>query len=220
MLDHILEKIKPDEDLPARTRIIDIRNRALNGTLYDVLPHPFYREESPAKEYIPLTERRPSVRSGLVKTVVDDSVSLLFSEGHFPALQLDDEGAKEALEAVIKNARIKEAMIDAATRGSVGSVAIWVRFLDKRVFVSALETTYLTPDWMPDAPDTLKGVRELRKVTGRQLRDAGYPLEEGDDGTLYWLAGAPGTAPRKPGISRSRWAAKTRTRRRVTASAA
>ncbi len=44
----------------------------------------FMRREAQAGEYIPLRLRRPSVRYPLCRTVVEDSVSLLFSEGHFP----------------------------------------------------------------------------------------------------------------------------------------
>ena len=36
--------------------------------------------------YVPLSQRRPSVRTGICRTVVDDSVALLFGEGRFPTV--------------------------------------------------------------------------------------------------------------------------------------
>ncbi len=58
--------------------------RVLDGTLYDALPFEFHDERTASGEYIPLRRRRPSVRYALARVVVEDSVALLFSEGHFP----------------------------------------------------------------------------------------------------------------------------------------
>ena len=43
-------------------------------------------------------------------------------------------------------------MIDAAIRGSIGSVAILLRLLRGRVFLDALDTPYLTPVWDVRSP--------------------------------------------------------------------
>lgn len=185
MFDTIKALIPRDGDLPLRAWRLDVLGRVLDGTIYDVLQHEFHQEKNEAEEYIPIHQRKPSVRTGLIRTVVDDSVSLLFSEGHFPELHCEDETVKEALAAVTKDAKLNLTMIDAATRGSVGSVAILLRFLSKRVFVSVLSTGYLTPAWDPNAPDTLTRVTELRKVTGQQLAAAGYAVEP--DATVYWF---------------------------------
>jgi len=185
MFDTLAALVPRDNDLPLRAWKIDVLTRVLNGTIYDGLTYQFHEEQSPSNEYVPVRDRRPSVRTGLIRTVVDDSVSLLFSEGHFPTLQCEDENTKEALTAFTKNAKLNLAMIDAATRGSVGSVAILVRFLSKRVFLSVMDTTYLTPTWKADEPDTLEKVTELYKVTGAQLVAAGYDVKA--DSVKYWF---------------------------------
>ena len=185
MFDTIKALIPGDGDLPPRARTIDILTRVLDGTIYDVLQYSFHVEYNEAKEYIPICKRRPSVRTGLIRTVVDDSVSLLFSEGHFPSISSDDDATKNALIAVTKDAKLNLAMIEAATRGSVGSVALLLRFLARRVFVSVLDTRYLTPTWNPQEPDKLLSVAELRKVTGKQLSAAGYAVEPSAEN--YWF---------------------------------
>ena len=53
----ICDQIPLDPALPARTRMLDIRKRVLNGTLYDVLPYEFHEERTPGGEYIPLRAR-------------------------------------------------------------------------------------------------------------------------------------------------------------------
>jgi hypothetical protein len=93
-------------------------------------------------EYVPLRERRPSVRNNLCRTVVDDSVSLLFSEGNFPTVECADEAHKALLLRLVKELRLNEVMIDAATRGAVGSAAILLRVLDSRLFLNVIDTCY------------------------------------------------------------------------------
>ena len=86
-----------DGELSPRTNRLLALEAVLDGRQYDALPYPFSSERSPAGEYVPLSERRPSVRTGLCRVVVEDAVSLLFSEGHFPAIQADDAlGARNA----------------------------------------------------------------------------------------------------------------------------
>ena len=72
-----------DSDLPTRAYHIAMYRRVLDGTLYDNIRHPFSMENTDAGEYIPLRKRRPSVRTNLCRTVVDDSVALLFLRGAF-----------------------------------------------------------------------------------------------------------------------------------------
>ncbi len=84
MFETISNLIPHDPHYPGRVRTLDILKRVLDGKLYDVLPYQFHEERGAAGEYIPLRNRRPSVRYSLCRIVVEDSVSLLFSEGHFP----------------------------------------------------------------------------------------------------------------------------------------
>jgi hypothetical protein len=167
--------IPRDRDFPPRAHRLSALQAVVDGRQYDALAYPFSAERNPFGEYIPLAQRRPSVRTNLCRTVVDDSVSLLFSEGHFPAVQSPSETTREALVALIKATQLNQVMIDAATRGSVGSVAILFRVLRNKPFFSVLDSAYLTPEWDPEDPDRLVRVTERYKVRGSDLR--GYVAE-------------------------------------------
>lgn len=174
MLETLRKLMPTDSDLPPRAARIDLLTRVLEGTIYDLLQYEFHEEINGAKEYVKIADRRPCVRTGIIRTVVDDSVSLLFSEGHFPAIQCEDDKVVEALKAITKDAKLNLIMVEAATTGSVGSVCIWIRFLSSRVFLSVLNTGTLTPIWKKDEPDVLEKVVEKYKVKGKQLLAAGY----------------------------------------------
>jgi hypothetical protein len=185
MFETICATIPADMNLAPRVARLDVLRRVLDGTFYDNLPYQFHEERNGAGEYIPLRLRRPSVRYGLCRIVVEDSVALLFSAGHFPALDAEDAGLVRVLQDVIAEARLNEVMIDAALRGAVGSVAILFRVLQGRVFFSVLESLYLTPVWRADAPDTLASVTEKYKVSGADLLAQGYA--DVDPAALYWF---------------------------------
>ena len=185
MFDTIAALIPHDADFPARTRRLDLLTRVLDGRLYDALPYEFHEERTADGSYIPLRQRRPSVRYPLARIVVEDSLSLVFGEGHFPALACDDEATRAALADLVRDARLNAVMQDAALRGSVGSVAILLRVLAGRVFCQVMPTLYLTPAFQPLAPDTLARVTELRKVTGAELRARGYRIA--DPAGSYWF---------------------------------
>ena len=184
-----LAKLVPqDKDLPTRAHTLDVLNRFLDDSIYDLLQAEFHEERNQAGEYLPIASRAPSVRFALLSTVVNDSVSFLFAEGRFPAIDAgDDEAAEEALEGVVKDTSLNDVMIDAAIRGSIGSVAIWVRVLSKRLFFKALDTKFLTPHWMADAPDTLEKVVELYKTKGQTLKDLGYVIAKDDLTSEFWF---------------------------------
>jgi hypothetical protein len=185
MFQTICDLIPVDPDMPLRARRLDILRRVLNGTLYDALPHDFHEERTPSGEYIPLRLRRPSVRYAMARIVTEDSVALLFSEGHFPTVDSPDRTTRDTLAALFKAARLNEVMIDAALRGSIGSVAILLRVLAGRPFFTAMDTVNLTPTWRPDAPDTLATVIERYKLPGTAFAAAGYAIP--DLGGSYWF---------------------------------
>jgi hypothetical protein len=185
MFETICDTVPLSNGLPARTRRLDILRRVLDGTIYDGLAYQFHEERNGAGEYIPLRMRRPSVRYNLCRIVVEDSVALLFSNAHFPALESQDSELVKTLEDIIAETRLGEVMIDAAIRGSIGSVAILMRVLRNRVFFSVLDSQYLTPQWDAGAPDTLSAVTELYKVKGSDLAAQGY--DEVDEAGLYWF---------------------------------
>jgi hypothetical protein len=185
MFETICDLVPRDRDLSQRARMLDILRRVLDGTIYDVLRHEFHEERTAGGEYIPLRARRPSVRYGLCRVVVEDSVALLFSEGHFPTIDCADRALQARLSDLVKETRLNQVMIEAAIRGSVGSVAILLRVLRGRVFFSVLDTANLEPVWDHEAPDTLVSVRERYKVAGHLLADSGYAITE--PAADYWF---------------------------------
>jgi hypothetical protein len=185
MFDTICELISRDSDYPVRTSVLDTLTRVLNGHLYDVLPYDFQDERSAAGEYIPIRKRRPSVRYPLCRVVVEDSVSLLFSEGHFPTIDCPDRITQGSLASIVRDSHLNLVMTEAAIRGSVGSVAILMRVLDGRIFFQVLDSIYLTPVWNPKEPDTLLTITERYKVSGVQLSNNGYDLP--DSSVEYWF---------------------------------
>ncbi len=179
--------IPKDQDYPERQHCIDVLTRVIDGKLYDNLEHGFHTEYNGAGEYIPIRDRRPSVKYALCKTVVNDSVSLLFSEGHFPEIDCDDDTTKETLKNIVKKCQINALMIDSAVKGSVGSVAVQLRVLEQRLFIDAHNTQFLTPVWKATAPDTLDKIIEKYKVKGRDLSVLGYPIQPDEMSTYFWF---------------------------------
>jgi hypothetical protein len=178
MFDAICALIPRDPDYPTRVGTLEVLRRVLNGTIYDVLPYQFHEERGAGGEYIPIRQRRPSIRYALCRTVVEDSVALLFSEAHFPSIVCADLDLRSFLADLVGDAGLNAVMIDAALRGSVGSVALLLRILKGRVYVSAIDSLFLTPVWRTDAPDTLASVTEQYKVRGALLAAQGYDIAE------------------------------------------
>lgn len=173
--------------LPDRYWRLDSYRRVLQGTLYDVLPYDFHTEYTDGGEYIPIRDRAPSVRYNLCRTVVDDSVALLFSEGHFPEVDCEDPKIRDVLAAVIKETRLNAVMIAAATEGSIGSAAVLFRVLKGRVFFTILDALTLTPEWQADEPDQLVRVTEQYRVTGRTLAANGYSIPQDQLASNFWF---------------------------------
>ena len=185
MFQTICDHVPADSDVPERARRLTLLRRVLDGTLYDALPYEFHEERTAAGEYIPLRMRRPSVRYALPRIVVEGSVALLFSEGHFPALHSPDRAVRDGLAAIAKECRLNQVMVQAAISGSIGSAALLLRILRGRVFLEVLDTAWLTPRWDPEAPDTLLCVTERYKVPGRILLGEGYEIP--DPRACYWF---------------------------------
>jgi len=168
----------------ARTRRLLALQKVLDGTQYDVLPYPFGSERSPSGEYIPLSQRRPSVRTNLCRTVIDEAVSLLFGNTHWPLAVASEVHTAEAMNCFALEAGLPALMMQAATRGSVGSVAILVEILGNTPKLSLLETAYLTPEWDHEA--MLSVVTERFMVTGFDLEATGYPVDPEHRASRFW----------------------------------
>ena len=174
-----------DNTMSQRSFRLGALEAVLEGRQYDVLHHAFSKERSEAGEYIPLDERRPSVRTGLCRVVVEDSVSLLFSEGHWPSLRASDPHTASVLSDLVRECRLNETMLEAATRGSVGSVAIQLRIVQRRAYFEVLPTKFLYPVWRRDNPRELLMVTECYKVSDQDLAAQGYSVEAGSG--PYWF---------------------------------
>lgn len=182
-----------DGDVPARAYRLGMLRRVLDGKLYDNMQYPFNVENTDAGEYIPLRERRPSVRTNFCRIAVDDSVALLFSEGRFPVVEMDNGSASDKkrqqkiLNDLLTESRFNEIMIEAATRGAVGSIAVMMQVLRKRIFFKVLETDFLTPTFDPQAPDVLMAITEKYKVSGAALSASGYAIKDDDLKSQFWF---------------------------------
>ena len=185
MFDTICRMIPADPDYSPRTRHLDILGRVLAGTFYDVLPYAFHEERDGTGQYVPLRHRRPSVRYPLARIVVDDTLALVFSDGHFPTLDSPDAHVRHSLATLADATNLNAVMLDAALRGSVGSVAVLLRVLQGRVFLDVLDSLFLSPVWDPAAPDTLLSVTERYKVEGSVLAAQGYDIT--DPRGQYWF---------------------------------
>ena len=180
-----------DSDYPARRVRIVALGRVLAGEQYDHIVTPFSVERTPGGEYIPLDRRRPTIRTGWSRSVVDDSVSMLFGQGRWPCPAASSaDGAENptvvALKALIDATQLATTMAEAATAGSVGSVAILFRVLANQPYFDVFPTAYLTPEWDPASPRALLRVTEKRKVRRADLIASGYTnLAEGVD--TFWF---------------------------------
>lgn len=181
------KKAARDNDYPERTFDITWLSRVIEGTLYDDLKHPFSEEKSDSNEYVKLGDRRPSARTRICRTVVNDSVAMLFDDDHFPAIECEDEKTRDSVTTLVKEFGLRRVMIEAATQGSVGSIAIQMRVLKKRVFFDVMKTAFLTPEWKDDEPDVLECVTERYKVKGHALKKRGYTIADEDLNTDFWF---------------------------------
>ncbi|HTQ70966.1 MAG TPA: hypothetical protein VMH92_05670 [Acidocella sp.] len=190
MFKTISDRHPRDQALPARAFTLATLKAVLDGTFYDVQPYRWHEERNGAGEYVPVAMRAPSIRYGLCRMVVEDSVSLLFGDCHFPAIQCDDEATVDALKALTKEIHLDLTMTDAAMRGSVGSVALLVRVLKQRVFVDVFDTIYLNPTYDPEEPDRLVRVTEKYRVKGADLKAQGYAIAQTELGQDFWFSRA------------------------------
>ncbi|GEL00859.1 hypothetical protein SSA02_00220 [Swaminathania salitolerans] len=170
--------------MTARAARLLALQRVLDGTQYDILPYPFATERNPSGEYIPLSRRRPSVRTNLCRTVVDEAVSLLFGDTHWPLAVGARAATAEALNRFAVEAGLPALMMQAAIRGSVGSAALLVECFDNRLRIGLLDTAHLVPRW--DNAGALVEVTERFVVTGEELAAHGYDIASPERETRFW----------------------------------
>lgn len=175
--------------LSVRSFVLYMYDKVVTNKLYNCLKYPFYQErrECVTDPYIPISERRPSSKNNICKEVVDDSTSLLFSEGHFPKIHADDKDTREALRIIAKACKLNEVLMEAALYGSIGSVAIQVGVVKGQLFYLPMKTIFLTPEYDNEKTRNLISVTEKRQVAGHELADAGYTIKEEEMSEKFWF---------------------------------
>ena len=184
--------LKVDKDWSYREARLYILQKFLNGTIYDNL-QPFYQEYSDGTDngkYVPLSRRRPSVIYKLPKIIVDASVGMLFGEGHFPTPSCGDNGHENTtqfLQYITRVCDLKGTMLDAARKGSIGSVAVLIKVLEGKFFFEALHTIHLTPIFKRTNPRELEKLVEKKKIDGDTLRVHGYTIPDEDSKESFFV---------------------------------
>jgi hypothetical protein len=107
----------------ARQKCLDFLWSVYHGKQYDHLRYPFSQEtRSGTEEYIPLRERKPSVRYKLPKIVVKKSVGMCFAGRNWPTISTDNQKFSDWLDAFYKKFNFSPFATRVATFGSIGSV--------------------------------------------------------------------------------------------------
>lgn len=179
--------LKIDPEWSERQSRLHILEKFYDGTIYDNLA-PFYREyNGSGGTYIKLAERRPSVIFPLPKIIVDDSVSMLFGESHFPTIHCDNENTINFLNYITKKSNLQEAMLNAAKEGCIGSVAIIVKILNGNFYFDVLNTKHLIPVFDQYNPCELISLRDRRKYDGYSLLMMGYEIPKDKRREIYYI---------------------------------
>ena len=182
-------KLKVDKDWSFRETRLYILQKFLNGTIYDNL-EPFHLEytgQDDTGQYVPLVRRRPSIIYRIPKIIVDASVSMLFGEGHFPVPRCEHENTTQFLQYITRVCDLQGTMIDAARKGSIGSVVILVKVLEGHFYFEALHTVHLIPVFKRTQPKVLEKLQEKKKVDGAALRAQGYDIPEDKTRETYYV---------------------------------
>ena len=165
-------KINFSQDYSERQTKLALLEKIYNGSIYDNLP-PFYQEYG-----------RPSVKYKIAKIIVNELASMLFGESHFPQIRAsdkNDQNTSEFLQKITRQSNLRLVMINAVKIGSVGSVAIVVKYLEGQFCFEVLKTKYLTPVFNQFNNTILESLLEKKILTGKQLSEMGYQIKEEDE---------------------------------------
>jgi hypothetical protein len=181
---YITDHIQFPEWAGLRYKRLDILERFREGTIYDCLPYPFYQELD-GDNYIPLRDRRPSVIYNMASVVVTRSVSLLFSDKHWPVLHATDEDTFNFLQQTVNNSELQSAMLEAAYQGSLGSVLVLFVLNEGKYQYEVWNPKYCRPKF--DAERELEEVFIMYPTYGYELAAVGFNIapEDTDETFLY-----------------------------------
>src|SRR6267154_3034145 len=179
-----------NQNMSERERRLCIFQKVYDGTLYDALT-PYSQNYTGGKEgngeYIPVARRRPSVIYPIPKIIVEESVSMLFGESHFPLVRCEEEKNTNALAFLIKKYNLRSTMLSAAKKGALGSVCLLVKVLNKKFYVNVLKTQCLTPVFETKDPGVLEELKEKKVSMGTTLVAYGYKIDDEDINKPFYL---------------------------------
>lgn len=126
-----IDKLQSRKWTPRQKRL-DALQRALYGELYDHLSYAFSQEYADrfVQKRLPLDERRASAPYRLPAMITREVTGMLFGEDHRPTVIVrDDDYTSTWIQAFFEDSGFWLTLLEAATIGSVGSVAIVLRVL-------------------------------------------------------------------------------------------
>jgi hypothetical protein len=179
-----------DKDWSYRECKLHILQKYLDKSIYDNLQpwHQEYEGGTTSGKYKPLSQRRPCVIYGLPEIIVNDSVSMLFGDEHFPTVR--SENSDEVIDFINDlndNYEIEQVMLEAAYIGSIGSVCIVIKVLNTNLYFDVLNTAHLTPVFEWDNPTVLDTLFERKKYDGFSLFSHGYDIKKEELKEHFWL---------------------------------
>ena len=167
----------------SRWRILQVYDKILDGKLYDHLPHSFYDEYDRTKRYIPLTERRPSCQYRLPRYIARWAARKLFAGRHVPKVRCKDEGVEKKVADILTGTKIWPTMLEAAYRGSVGSVAVSFRVEEDKIGLKVWRAQWCSPRF--DDFSELVALRVHYCTTPEELAAIGIKVAEPN--STYWF---------------------------------
>lgn len=182
-----------------RYKRLDAYERLLNGTIYEHLLYPFDMEVDSSKKYVSLLKRRPSVRYGLPKIIVNQHASMTFGEQHFPHVrcihpkdseQTDEQKAtEEACQALIRTLKLAAIMQEAIRKGSIGSAALIAKIRDNGMpAIEVVAGKEAKPEIIDEIDyENIPALNRIWDIDGEALSDFGYEVKKEDLQKTFWL---------------------------------
>jgi len=177
---------------------LDALDKLRLGSFYDILKHPFDKEEESGK-VIPLRDRRPAVQYNLAKIITQQTAALLFGDDHAPhihywtadgvkALGEQHKATQFAIEAILYETDLKSIMLEAALKGSSGSAAIVISRLDNnKPWLDVYPGKYCTPVFDPGDPSKINSLIRIYKVDPGDLMALGYFIPQDKQDQPWWI---------------------------------